>query len=146
MEPAAGRQTMIDQLSQLGALFSNWLGICLILGGLLVNGLSIRFATRRALNETRKALDVAVAQSQADDERIAERVVHLERVTDRLSNRLDNSPTRKELHQVVVEIKDMQKDMSALAASMHGFTDLLRRLETSLNSLLEHHINLGQRK
>lgn len=129
---------------------SNLVTIIVVGGGAAASILGIFFATRKSVqNVARKAEDddreVALKIEEGDDA-LKKRLDQLEKSQDRLANRLDATPSREELHELKIEISELDGKMGRLSAQMEGMTDVLKRLETPLNMMMEHHMNSGRDK
>jgi hypothetical protein len=73
--------------------------------------------------------------------KISERVSTLEKQKTCVDIKLDNLPQIEALHAIALRQEELAGDLAALKATIDGLRDLLRRVETPLNLMLEGHLN-----
>ncbi len=122
------------------AVLRDWLTIIVIVVGGVGGYMGLRFATRRALED---AMDRAAADNRdlegrlsARHGRLEERVMALERATDRLAAQLKELPSRREWHEVSTQIAEVRGELKATATAIEGLRGLIARLEQPLAQFL----------
>ncbi len=130
------------------AVLRDWLTIIIIVAGGIGGYMGLRFATRRALAE---AIDQAAVDNRELETRVEirhgrleERVVALERATDRLAGQLKELPSRREWHEMSAQIADVRGDLKATAAAVEGLQQVIQRIERPLQLLYEDRMRGGK--
>ena len=124
----------------LGSTLRDWLTVAALLAAALGAYFGLRFATRRALEDAmdRAAADNRELEGRMDSRhgRLEERVVALERATDRLAAQLKELPTRREWHEVSTQIAEVRGELKATATAIEGLRSLIARVEQPLAQFL----------
>lgn len=72
---------------------------------------------------------------------IGERVSNLENQRTCIDVKLDKLPQMQALHDIALRQEELAGQMEALKATIEGLRDVLRRVETPLDLMLEGHLN-----
>lgn len=73
--------------------------------------------------------------------KIVERVSNLENQRTCIDVKLDKLPQMQALHDIALRQEELAGQMEALKATIEGLRDVLRRVETPLDLMLEGHLN-----
>ncbi len=130
----------MNEWGTIGAALRDWITVIAMMAAAMGAYFGLRFATRRALEDAmdRAAADNRDLEGRLSDRhgRLEERVVALERATDRLAAQLKELPTRHEWHEVSTQIAEVRGELKATATAIEGLRALIARVEQPLARFL----------
>jgi hypothetical protein len=133
---------MFESIQQVASSANAVVAVVSTLGGVLLSLLAIKFATKREVsNVIAKAAasdeTIKIELSKADKD-LQTRVRALEDGYLKLTERLNEFPTKSALGKVCLELEETQGDLKETRAGMVGLSDLLKRVENTVSLLLEN--------
>jgi len=113
----------------------------LLLTGLLA-WLTKHFVTWKAYDKRQKAIDARDAEISEKFAKHGELIAVLQSEVTRIATSMNNLPRREDFHALQSTMLTLEGSVKALAASMEGMHELLRRDDEKINILLQNQMSL----